>query len=95
MGVQQLRASIPLLMCLTLLFASASTAATSGRASPTIVDDSFIMSDAAFGDCSTVSWLESTVSTYVNLTYEFTGDVDVATLTGDVLSGGFLSLIHI
>ena len=89
MGVQQLRASIPLLMCLTLLFASASTAATSGRASPTIVDDSFIMSDAAFGDCSTVSWLESTVSTYVNLTYEFTGDVDVATLTGDVLSGGF------
>ena len=89
MGVQQLRTSIPILMCTCLLFASASAATTLGRASPTIVDDSFIMSDATFGDCSTVSWLESTVTTFVNLTYEYTGDVEVATLTGDVLSGGF------
>ena len=89
MGVQQLRTSIPLLMCTCLLFASVSAATTSGRASPTIVDDSFLMSDAAFGDCSTVSWLESTITTFVNVTYEYTGDVEVATLTGNVLSGGF------
>ncbi len=75
-------------MCTCLLLASVSVAATSGRAAPSIT--SVAMDDVFFGDCATVSWLENTVSTYVNLTYTYSGDADLATLTGEAIDGGFL-----
>ena len=87
--MQQLRTSVPLLMCTCLLLASVSAATTSGRAAPNITN--IVMDDAVFGDCNPgpVSWLRSSESPFINLSYQFTGDADVATLTGTILTNNF------